>query len=49
MHDDASHDDTTGAAMDARLQPKARGHRFWSELAEVLLSIPAGVGIRIGG
>ena len=23
--------------------------RFWSELGDILLSIPAGVGIRIGG
>lgn len=34
--------------VDARAAERAR-HGFWSDLADVLLSMPAGVGIRIGG
>ncbi|WP_214466548.1 hypothetical protein [Microbacterium flavescens] len=38
---------------EARLQRlrtrRARRHAFWSDLSEFLLSIPAGIGIRIGG
>lgn len=36
-------------ALDPRAKRKARRDRFWSDLADILLSIPAGVGIRIGG
>ena len=38
---------------EARLQHRrtrgARRHAFWTDLREFLLSIPAGIGVRIGG
>lgn len=42
------HAATPGDPLDAQA---ARGTRqgFWSDLADVLLSMPAGIGIRIGG
>ncbi|QEV99513.1 hypothetical protein F6J84_04900 [Microbacterium caowuchunii] len=45
---------TDGAArpepvLSPRQRRAARRHAYWEELSEFLLSIPAGVGIRIGG
>lgn len=43
--DDHASTDEHREPLDAR----AARHGFWSDLADVLLSMPAGVGIRIGG
>lgn len=45
-HDLRTTDDETSGP---RVERKARRYRFWSDLADFLLSIPASVGIRIGG
>ena len=37
------------ARRERRRARTARRHAFWTSLSEFLLSIPAGVGIRIGG
>ncbi len=37
------------ARQQHRRDRRARRHAFWNELSEFLLSIPAGIGIRIGG
>lgn len=33
----------------ARLERRARRHRFWTRAHDFVLSIPAGIGLRIGG
>jgi hypothetical protein len=47
----ADHRPPTGGAGEPIDAPneRGRGEGFWRGLAEVLLSMPAGVGIRIGG
>ena len=37
------------ARLQQRLTRVARRHAFWTDLREFLLSIPAGIGVLIGG
>ncbi|WP_461474277.1 hypothetical protein [Microbacterium sp. HJ5] len=37
------------ARLEHRRTRRARRHAFWANLSEFLLSIPAGVGVRLGG
>lgn len=46
--DDQAPAEEYGEPLDARGDGESR-HGFWSGLGDVLLSIPAGVAIRIGG
>ncbi|MEU1972734.1 hypothetical protein ABZ477_13830 [Microbacterium sp. NPDC019599] len=37
------------ARAERRLQRRARRHAFWARLRDLVLSIPPGIGVRIGG
>ncbi|WP_345803247.1 hypothetical protein AAIB33_09265 [Microbacterium sp. AZCO] len=37
------------ARLELRQWRKARRRAFWSELADALLTMPAGIGVRLGG
>lgn len=47
--DDQTSVDAAVRTRDALIGRKARRYRFWSAAADFVLSIPAAVGIRIGG
>lgn len=38
-----------GARLVLRAQRRARRHAFWRRVSDLLLSMPAGIGVRIGG
>lgn len=35
--------------LSARQERAARRHAFWTKVRDVVMSVPAGVGVRIGG
>jgi hypothetical protein len=41
--------DSDGARREARRVRRARRHAFWTDLSDRLLSMPAGIGMRLGG